>query len=77
MTNVPAVLERDADTGPYVGCVPGFPGRTAGTKRWMNCANPPEVVETLLEDGSPQLAKSPGIAVSGAGCIALTLNILE
>jgi len=26
MTNFTAVIERDADTGLYVGWVPGFPG---------------------------------------------------
>ena len=47
-----AVVERDTDTGLYVGFVPGFPGAhtQADTLDELN-ANLKEVVEMLLEDG--------------------------
>jgi predicted RNase H-like HicB family nuclease len=47
-----AVIERDTDTGLYVGFVPGFPGAhtQADTLDELN-ANLIEVVEMLLEDG--------------------------
>ena len=47
-----AVIERDTDTGLYVGFVPGLPGAhtQAETLDELN-ANLKEVVEMLLEDG--------------------------
>lgn len=47
-------MERDADTGLYVGFVPGLPGAhtQAETLDELN-ANLKEVVEMLLEDGEP------------------------
>lgn len=47
-----AVVERDSETGLYVGYVPGFPGAhtQAETLDELN-ANLREVVEMLLEDG--------------------------
>lgn len=47
-----AVVERDADTGLYVGFVPGLPGAhtQAESLDELN-ANLKEVVEMLLEDG--------------------------
>ena len=50
------VVERDPDTGLYVGHVPGWPGahsqgETLGELR----SNLREVVEMLLEDGEPKL----------------------
>ena len=47
-----AIIERDTDTGLYVGFVPGFPGAhtQAETLDELN-ANLKEVVEMLLEDG--------------------------
>ena len=51
-----AVVERDSDTGLYVGYIPGFPGAhtQAESLDELN-ANLREVVDLLLEDGDPQL----------------------
>lgn len=51
-----AVVERDADTGLYVGFVPGMPGAhtQAETLDELN-TNLKEVVEMLLEDGEPNI----------------------
>ena len=56
MKQFTAVIERDADTGLYVGWVPGFPGAHSqgGTLDELR-ANLHEVVEMLLEDGDPRL----------------------
>ncbi len=56
MKEYTAVVERDAETGLYVGYVPGFPGAhsQAGTLDELN-ANLREVIEMLLEDGEPIL----------------------
>lgn len=52
-----AVVERDADTGLYVGWVPGFPGaHSQGETLDELRANLREVVEMLLEDGVPEFA---------------------
>ncbi|HEX6088269.1 MAG TPA: type II toxin-antitoxin system HicB family antitoxin [Thermoanaerobaculia bacterium] len=46
-----AVIERDVDTGFYVGFVPGLPGaHTQGETLDELNANLKEVVEMLLED---------------------------
>ena len=51
-----AVIERDAETGLYVGFVPGFPGaHTQGESLDELNANLREVVEMLLEDGEPHV----------------------
>lgn len=54
MSNFTAVVERDADTGLYVGYVPGFPGAHSqgATLDELN-RNLQEVVAMLLEDGDP------------------------
>ncbi|MGH2830518.1 MAG: type II toxin-antitoxin system HicB family antitoxin [Actinomycetota bacterium] len=50
------VLERDPDTGLYVGYVPGWPGaHTQGETPDELRENLREVLEMLLEDGEPQL----------------------
>ncbi|MGZ5441933.1 MAG: type II toxin-antitoxin system HicB family antitoxin [Thermoanaerobaculia bacterium] len=51
-----AVVERDPETGLYVGFVPGFPGAhtQAETLDELN-ANLREVVGMLLEDGEPNV----------------------
>jgi len=51
-----AVVERDPDTGLYIGFVPGFPGAhtQAESLDELN-ANLKEVVEMLLEDGEPNV----------------------
>ena len=56
MKHFTAVIERDADTGLYVGWVPGFAGaHSQGATLDELQANLQEVVEMLLEDGSPHL----------------------
>lgn len=57
MRNFSAVIERDPQTGLFVGYVPGFPGAHSqgGTLDELN-ANLQEVLEMLLEDGEPKLA---------------------
>ncbi|HYK83365.1 MAG TPA: type II toxin-antitoxin system HicB family antitoxin [Gemmatimonadales bacterium] len=56
MQTYTAVVERDPDTGLYVGYVPGFPGAhsQAETLDELNC-NLKEVIALLLEDGEPRL----------------------
>ena len=51
-----AVIEQCADTGMYVGYVPGFPGAhsQADSLDELN-ANLKEVIEMLLEEGEPKL----------------------
>lgn len=49
-----AVVERDSDTGFYVGYVPGFPGaHSQGESLDELRANLAEVIAMLLEDGEP------------------------
>ncbi|MGI8782778.1 MAG: type II toxin-antitoxin system HicB family antitoxin [Acidobacteriota bacterium] len=49
------VVERDPDTGFYVGHVPGWPGaHTQGATLDELEKNLREVVEMLLEDGDPK-----------------------
>ncbi len=56
MKTYTAVVERDAETGLFVGYVPGFPGaHSQGATIDELRANLREVVEMLLEDGEPQL----------------------
>jgi predicted RNase H-like HicB family nuclease len=56
MKNFTAVIERDADTGLYVGWVPGFPGaHSQGETLDELQANLREVIEMLLEEGEPKL----------------------
>jgi predicted RNase H-like HicB family nuclease len=56
MRNFSAVIERDPDTGLFVGFVPGFPGAHSqgATLDELN-ANLREVITMLLEDGEPVL----------------------
>ena len=56
MRTFTAVVERDPDTGIYVGYVPGFPGaHSQGGSVDDLKANLREVIEMLLEDGDPPL----------------------
>lgn len=56
MKSFTAVIERDAETGLYVGYVPGFRGaHSQGVTLEELQANLAEVVSMLLEDGEPQL----------------------
>lgn len=55
MKRFTAVIERDADTGLYVGWVPGFPGaHSQGQTLDELRANLQEVIEMLLEEGDPR-----------------------
>jgi predicted RNase H-like HicB family nuclease len=57
MKTFTAVVERDVDTGLYVGWVPGFRGaHSQGETLDELRANLREVVEMLLEDGVPEFA---------------------
>jgi len=50
-----AVVEKDTDTGLYVGYVPGFPGAHTQAESLDELRyNLREVIEMLLEDGEPQ-----------------------
>ena len=52
MKTYTAVVERDADTGLYVGWVPGVPGaHSQGDTLDELHGNLREVIELLLEDG--------------------------
>jgi predicted RNase H-like HicB family nuclease len=51
-----AVVERDVDTGLYVGYIPGWPGaHSQGETMDELHRNLQEVVAMLLEDGDPEL----------------------
>ena len=57
MRSYTAIIERDADTGLYVGYVPGFPGaHSQGETLDELHENLREVIEMLLEDNIPALA---------------------
>ena len=56
MRTYSAVIERDSDTGLYVGFVPGFAGaHSQGDSLEELNANLGEVIAMLLEDGEPIL----------------------
>lgn len=56
MKQFTAVIERDSDTGLYVGWVPGFAGaHSQGETLDELQVNLQEVVEMLLEEGDPRL----------------------
>ena len=49
-----AVVEKDTETGLYVGYVPGFPGAHTQAETLDELrVNLREVIEKLLEDGEP------------------------
>ena len=56
MRTFTAVVERDTETGLFVGYVPGFPGAHSqgGSLDELN-RNLREVIGMLLEDGEPRL----------------------
>lgn len=55
MNTFTAIVERDADTGLYVGWVPGLAGaHSQGATVDELRANLREVLEMLVEDGAPQ-----------------------
>ena len=50
------IIERDPDTGLFVGSVPGWPGaHSQGATLEELEANLREVIAMLLEDGEPKL----------------------
>ncbi len=50
-----AVVEKDTETGLYVGYVPGFPGAHTQAETLDELRdNLREVIEMLLEDGEPE-----------------------
>ena len=56
MRSFNVVLERDPETGLYVGYVPGWPGaHSQGASLDELRQNLREVLEMLLEDGDPKL----------------------
>jgi predicted RNase H-like HicB family nuclease len=56
MKSYTAVIERDAETGLYVGYIPGWPGaHSQGATLEELQLNLGEVVAMLLEDGEPRL----------------------
>jgi predicted RNase H-like HicB family nuclease len=56
MRRYTAVVERDADTGLYVGHIPGFPGaHSQGETLDELNRNLREVIAMLLENGEPTL----------------------
>jgi predicted RNase H-like HicB family nuclease len=56
MRNFTAIIEKCADTGLYVGFVPGFPGaHSQGETLDELNENLKEVISLLLEDGEPRL----------------------
>jgi predicted RNase H-like HicB family nuclease len=56
MRTYTAVVEKDSETGLFVGYIPGFPGAHSqgATMDELN-RNLEEVIEMLLEDGEPKL----------------------
>ena len=56
MRTFTSVIERDPETGLFVGYIPGFPGaHSQGKTLEVLNQNLREVLELLLEDGEPQL----------------------
>ena len=56
MTTYVAVIERDMDTGYFVGYVPNFPGAHSQAETLDELyANLREVIELLLANGEPTL----------------------
>ena len=56
MKSFTAVVERDPDTGLFVGYVPGFPGAHSQAESLDELqSNLKEVIEMLLEDGEPSM----------------------
>ena len=56
MKSFTAVIEKDAQTGIYVGYVPGWPGAHSQGETVEELRNNlAEVISMLLEDGEPKL----------------------
>jgi predicted RNase H-like HicB family nuclease len=55
MRTFPMVIERDHETGLFIGSVPGWPGaHSQGESLGELQANLREVVSMLLDDGEPE-----------------------
>ena len=55
MRSYPVVIERDPETGSYVGHVPGWPGaHSEGQNLGELQQHLEEAISMLLEDGEPQ-----------------------
>lgn len=72
MKTFTAVVEKCAETGLYIGYVPGFPGaHTQGASLDELNKNLKEVIEMLLEDGDPALSSefvgTQTVMISGNG----------
>ena len=59
-----AVVERDADTGLYVGCVPGFPGAHSQGETLDELRGNLQEVIGLLLDGDEASTESESVCVS-------------
>jgi len=56
MRSFTAVVERDPETGLYIGFVPGFPGAHSQAESLDELStNLREVIEMLLEDDEPRM----------------------
>ena len=56
MRTIRFVIERDAETGLYVGYVPGWPGaHSQGADLDELERNMREVIQMLLDDGEPRM----------------------
>jgi predicted RNase H-like HicB family nuclease len=56
MRTFSAVVEKDSETGLFVGYVPGFPGAHSQAESLDELSqNLQEVIAMLLEDGEPEL----------------------
>lgn len=56
MKEFTAIVEKDPETGLYIGYVPGFPGAHSQAESLDELnRNLREVIEMLLEDGEPKL----------------------
>jgi predicted RNase H-like HicB family nuclease len=68
MRSYTAVVERCADTGLFVGYVPGFPGaHSQGESMDELNRNLQEVIGMLLEADEPRLDWTPGFRVADRG----------
>lgn len=56
MKSYTAIIEKDHETGLYVGYIPGFPGAHSQAETLEELrTNLSEVIEMLLEDGEPKI----------------------
>ena len=71
MRTFTVVVERDPDTGLFVGHVPGWPGaHSQGASLDELQANLQEVVSMLLEDGEPKFGREDPTSSSAMQTVA-------